>query len=291
MKTILITGINGFLGSHLAKTLSKDYHIIGLVNSKENLYRLNGYDFHIYTAADNLESVFQENTIFAIVHAATVYKRNEEPVDNLIETNILLPVRLYEFAKKYDVKTFLNTDTFFNDPNQNYQYLPEYTLSKKQVIEWIKMLQKNVVIINMKIFHMYGPNDTKNKFIPNIISNLTENIENIDLSPGEQTRDFIFIDDVVSAYKTVLAKQFNFTEKIIEFEIGTGKSTTIKEMVLTIKEISKSNSNLCFGALAYRNDEIMKSKADNSKLLKLGWKPLFDIQHGLNSLINAEHKN
>ncbi len=287
MKIILITGINGFLGSHLAKTLSKNYTIIGLASSKENLYRLQDYSFKIYTTQDNLEDIFRENEIFAIIHAATVYKRNNDPVEKLINTNILLPVRLYEFAKKYKVKSFLNSDTFFNDSNYTHKYLPEYTLSKKHVIEWLKMIQSEVILINMKIFHMYGPHDAQNKFIPNIISTLVENKPNIDLSPGGQTRDFVYIDDVVAAYKIVLDKQSTFTNAFTEFEIGTGKSTSIKEIVLAIKEISKSKTQLSFGAIPYNENEIMESEAKNTELHKLGWTPLYNITEGLSILVNV----
>ena len=48
MKTILITGINGFLGSHLAKTLSEKYNIIGLEYSLENLFRIAECNYKVY---------------------------------------------------------------------------------------------------------------------------------------------------------------------------------------------------------------------------------------------------
>lgn len=291
MKKILITGINGFLGSNLAKALSKEYHVIGLEYSLENLFRLKGYSFKVYSSNYDLEDIFRENKIFSIIHAATVYRRNYEPVENLIYTNILLPVRLYEFAKKYSVKCFLNTDSFFNNSKYDYKYLPEYTMSKKHALEWLKIIQSEVTLINMKLFHMYGPDDAQNKFIPYIISTLIENKPNIDLSPGGQSRDFIYIDDVVSAYLTVLKSQSFSSKNYLEFEIGTGHLTTIKEIVVIIKEISESQTKLSFGALPYREDEIMQSKAENSELLKLGWNPLHNLKTGIGYTISEYLKN
>ena len=55
MKTLLITGINGFLGSHLAKTLQEKYDIIGLENSSKDLFRLNDYNFKVYSAGYGYE--------------------------------------------------------------------------------------------------------------------------------------------------------------------------------------------------------------------------------------------
>lgn len=59
MKTILITGINGFLGSHLAKALSADYNIVGLEYSLENLFRMEGSNIKIYSSKEDLEKIFK----------------------------------------------------------------------------------------------------------------------------------------------------------------------------------------------------------------------------------------
>ena len=155
MKTILITGINGFLGSHLAKELSNDYKIVGLANSIKNLYRLKDHSFKVYLSTDATWSIFKENKIFAIIHAATVYKRSTDSTQNLLLSNILLPMKLYELANRFKVSLFLNTDSFFNNAKYNYSYLPDYTLSKKHALEWLRLLKGRCKLINMKIFHMY----------------------------------------------------------------------------------------------------------------------------------------
>ena len=114
MKKILITGINGFLGSHLAKSLKHKFEVIGLANSIDNLYRLEGESFKVYSSKnDALETIFLENDIFSILHVATVYKRQDDPVLPLLKANILLPIQLMELAVKNKVSVFVNTDTFF----------------------------------------------------------------------------------------------------------------------------------------------------------------------------------
>jgi len=286
MKTILITGINGFLGSHLAKALSADYNIIGLEYSLDYLFRIEGFGFKVYSSLDDKESIFIENQIFAVIHAATIYRRNDnESIESLINTNISLPVKLYELADKYGSEMFLNTDTFFNSPEYNYSYLPDYTLSKKQILEWLKLITKNCKLVNMKIFHIYGPTDAPNKFIPQMISAIILNNPSVDLSPGDQTRDFIYIDDVVSAFKTVLDSDSKISMGYHEYQIGTGKEEPIIALLSKVKEISKSNTKLCFGALPYRINEIMKSKANNKSLKALGWQPKFSLSEGLRRTI------
>lgn len=280
MKTILITGINGFLGSNLAKILCNEYKVIGIEYSIKNLYRLKSYYFKVYSSSINLEDIFKENKIYAIIHAATLYRRdNTESFEALIETNILLPVKLYELANMYNCEIFLNTDSFFNSPEYNYSYLPDYTLTKKQVIEWLSLIQKTCKLVNMKVFHMYGPGDNSNKFIPSLIEKISNNFPSIDLTPGDQKRDFIFIEDVVSAFQYVLgnSEKCNFSE----FQIGTGNATSIKMLLNLIKEITKSNSNLNFGSLDYRKNEIMFSVANINNLKELGWLPKNSLKQGL----------
>ena len=102
MKTILITGINGFLGSHLAKTLKFQYEIIGLEYSINNLHRIADEDFLVYSS-EEIVNVFKENKIFGIIHAATLYKREKTPLKKVLNTNIVLPINLYELAVKNDV--------------------------------------------------------------------------------------------------------------------------------------------------------------------------------------------
>ncbi len=288
MKKILITGINGFLGSNLAKILSNFYEIIGLEYEKSNLHRLEGRNWNVYSSHENeIEKIFKENHIHAIIHAATLYRRGDEPIENLINSNIVTPIQLFELAKKNRVSAFLNTDSFFNDSNSNYGYLAEYTMSKRHCMEWLKKLyDRSTLLINMKIFHMYGQGDNPNKFIPQIINKISEGTEYLDLTPGEQRRDFIYINDVVNAYKTVLDKLEEITE-FQEFQIGTGNSVSIKECVQLIKELASSKTELRFGALEYREAEFMNSYANIAQLKKLGWEVEYSLREGLLNVIRG----
>lgn len=290
-KTILITGINGFLGSHLARKLFSYYNIIGLENSPTELFRLNGISCKMYFSKEiGLEEIFKENELYAILHTATIYKKTTDSLEVLLRSNLLLPIKLFELSQKYKVERFINTDTFYNDNNLKYSYLAEYTLSKKHALEWLRSIPGKCKLINMKIFHMYGPNDSLHKFVSSIIKSLMENIPFINLTPGEQMRDFIYIDDVVEAYRIILNVPDLVNGNFMEFEVGTGNAISIKDFVILIKEITGSKTELRFGVLPYRKNEIMEAKANNLSLVSLGWNPSFTIEAGLNSQIKKENK-
>jgi CDP-paratose synthetase len=287
-KKVLISGINGFLGSHLAKHLCTDFEIVGLEYSIANLHRIQKDNFKVYSTENNsLESVFEENNLFAIIHVATVYRRQNEPLLNLLNTNINLPVQLLELSNKNNVEIFLNTDSFFNNPKYSYSYLSDYTLSKKHSLEWIKLLAvtSTCKVVNMKIFHMFGKEDSPSKFIPFIVDKIKSNETSLDLTPGYQTRDFIYVKDVVTAFECVV-NSVSKLDKYQEFDVGSGVSYTIKDLVLLIKDITTSKTQLNFGAIPYREGEIMDSKIESYTLNKLGWKPKYSLKKAVIDFIH-----
>lgn len=291
-KKLLITGINGFLGSHLAKHLKINFQIVGLEYSLENLNRIASENFRVYSTNDTiLETVFKENNFYAVIHTATFYKRTNEPLFNLLNTNINLPVQLLELSVKYDVNLFLNTDSFFNNPSYSYSYLSDYTLSKKHSLEWIKLLSSSskCKVANMKVFHMYGEYDAASKFIPFLIKKIKNNIPILDLTPGTQTRDFIYVKDVVTSFECIL-NSFSDLKEYQEFEVGSGVSCTVKELALIIKEITNSKTQLNFGGIPFREGEIMESKCNNYSLKELGWEAKMNIKDGLLTVIQLEKK-
>lgn len=287
-KNILIAGINGFLGSHMAIFLKQNYNIIGLEYKLENLFRIKNEGFTVYESNNNdtLENIFEKHQIQTVINVATVYRRQGEPISSLLQTNVNLSVRLLELSIKYNVEQYFNTDSFFNDSKFSYSYLFDYTLSKKQALEWIKLLAHNTncKVSNMKIFHMYGENDAQGKFIPGIIEKIKSGERSLDLTLGEQTRDFIYVIDVVSAFEHLIVNVDKLNQ-YQEFHIGTGESHSIKELVSLIKELIGSSIDLKFGELPYRDGEIMNSSITNFKLFELGWRPVYSLKEGVKKII------
>ncbi len=290
MKKILITGYNGFLGSHLLKELLKDFYVIGLEKNPDK-QPLNK-NFTYYESDSEIEYIFEENEIFSVIHLATLYRLGKNSIGELLETNLNLPLKLMQMCNKYNVNLFINTDSFFNDKKYNYSYLPIYTLSKKNCLEWLKLISNegNCKLVNMKIFHMFGENDSNNKFINQIISKIKKNNEDhIDLTDGIQKRDFIYVLDVVAAFVRVIKSFDKLNNKFYNFEVGTGRAISVKNAVKLIKDISKSNVKLRFGVLPKRKGEILLSCANNSALKELGWNIEYSFENAIKRII-TKHK-
>jgi nucleoside-diphosphate-sugar epimerase len=143
------------------------------------------------------------------------------------------------------------------------------------------MRRKEIRVINMQLEHFYGPGAGSTNFITNMMDKLKNHYPQIDLTSGEQHRDFIYIDDVVNAYLIVIAKQEQFTEHYSSFQVSSNECLTIMELLVMMKTITGSRSILNFGAIPYRENELMNSFSDNSQLALLGWSPQVKISEGL----------
>jgi nucleoside-diphosphate-sugar epimerase len=150
MKTILITGINGYLGSHLAKALSADYHIIGLEYTLQNLNRIEGYNFNVYSVEKGLpDELFENHKPDIIIHTATFYGRQNEEIKTIANANLFIPFDLLDKAIQHGCKVFVNTDTVLD------RFVSTYALTKRHFQEWLYLRKNEINIINMQLEHFY----------------------------------------------------------------------------------------------------------------------------------------
>ncbi len=293
-KKILVTGGGGFLGSNVTRSLVAFYDIVVLEKGtvKPNrltdiLSKIKVYDINTIS----INNLFEIENIHYIIHCATTYGRNEHLSDS-INTNVTFPLQLIENAiNKNKLIAFFNFDSFFNKhKNRDYSYLNKYILTKNILENCLEKSNYTTTIFNLKLEHLYGINDNPEKFVPNIIHKLLNNINEIELTRGEQKRDFIYVKDVVDFLIYILENIDAFTEKYYNFEIGTGEKKTIREFVELAKTLTLSKTELKFGALAYRENEIMESVANIEKLKKIGWKAKYTIEEGINKIIESEKR-
>lgn len=292
---ILITGGNGFLGSHLVKRLLKESSISLILTHRAgssfarlvDLPKFKEIKFYNIDEVP-LDTVFSKHSIKAIIHTATEYGRHNPSASKILETNLVLPIKLVEAGLKHGLELFINTDSYFNKENYSYTNLLDYSLSKKSLNVWLKHFSKKLKIVNLVLEHIFGEQDNPDKFVEGMIRKIALKQEpSIELTHGHQKRDFIYVDDVVEAYVKVLQFAFKNKFKYKNIEVGTGKSIQINEFINLIKSISKSTSQLDFGKIPYRSDEIMDSCADISELENIGWASKFSTEDALTKVINS----
>ncbi|WP_377919037.1 NAD-dependent epimerase/dehydratase family protein [Bacillus songklensis] len=294
---ILMTGSTGFLGSHLTKELIKEgYEVIILKRSFSNTWRIS--DVLSKAAVFNidqcpLEQPFIEcGPIDVVIHTATKYDRNGERASQLLDANVSFPLKLLETAIAFQTKTFINTDSFIHKNSAGCKHLAGYALTKKQFLEWGREFStaEKIRFINVRLEHIYGSFDGESKFFTYIMKSCLNNIPELHLTPGNQKRDFIHINDVVSAYSLLLKLEMADSPWFKEYELGTGETVTVRDFVELIHRKSQSKTVLRFDAIRHRENEIMESKANIEELKKLGWKSEINLEKGI-ELILADERN
>jgi nucleoside-diphosphate-sugar epimerase len=290
---IIITGGTGFLGSALVRLLLNEKHDIYILSRPmSNLARLKDKILHprlqiaCLSEEVDIKDWIKKIKPDLLVHTACAYGRSSENNLTLFDTNIRLGMILLNALDTlgYPV-TFINTGTVLESNASS------YALSKSQFSAWGKHIvserNNQIQFINIKLQHMYGPNDDISKFTTYVIHNCYKNEPVLKLTLGEQQRDFIYIDDVTSVYSILIEKRQTL-DKYSEIEVGSGYAPTIREYVQIAHRLTQSKTELRFGAISYRENEPMHCQANIEKLVSLGWMPQTDLQTGILKTINMD---
>lgn len=281
-KSILLTGATGFLGSHLAKALLAAGHQVAAVKRpSSSLRRLTAVQADLQWVHSDTLNLAAVGPIDAIIHTATCYGRNHETVDELLLANTRFPLRLMDAACRHGVGAFINSDTTLPP------FLSSYALSKRHFLMWGEFYATHHALqfVNVRLEQFYGAHDDPAKFTAYVIKGCVDQVEELRLTAGEQQRDFIHIDDAVSAYLTLM----DFTEPgLSSFDVGSGQAVSIRRFVETVHRLANTSTRLAFGTLPYRAGEVMHAKANIARLAALGWRCQHDLESGLRQVIEKE---
>lgn len=221
----------------------------------------------------------------AIVHTACAYGRTGESAIEVLDANVRFGVALLDAALADPGKrtVFINTGTVL-EPGVSL-----YALSKLQFSAWGAATaadhRDRLTFIDVRLQQMYGPGDDITKFTTRVLESCRNNDTRLALTPGDQRRDFIHIDDVVHAYDTILGRrdEFAFSDTI---DVGSGQAVRMRDFVEMVKRLTASSIQLDFGAVPYRPSEAMLCVADTRRLTSLGWRLRFDLESGLRQTLN-----
>ena len=295
---ILITGGTGFIGSHIADILiQNNYKVIIADNlstgKKENINnKAVFYNIDIKNY-DALETVFKNNKIEHIIHLVaqvSVPNSIRNPINDANE-NIIATLNIIELSKKYNIKKIIvsSSAAVYGIPkelpiDEMHSTIPisYYGLSKLTMEKYLILSDINYIICRFS--NVYGPRQTPHGeagvvsiFMDNAINNKDLNI----FGDGNQTRDFIYVEDIAKIFLFFIEK--NISNEILN--ISTNNSISINKLANIIINISKSNIKINY--LDKRDGDIDNSILNNTKLLNLININFTTIDEGLRKLLKT----
>ena len=296
-KKILIVGGSGFIGYHLAKKcLKKKWQIFSLSTNKPSKSRfLRGVKYLTgdISKKNDLKKKINQNFDYVVNCGGYVdhskkkktYNSHFIGCKNLVE--IFLKKKLSMFVQIGSSAEYgINKSPF----KENINCRPTSIYGRSKLLSTQFLLKnfetKKFPAVILRLFQVYGPNQSTNRIIPIAIDNCLKN-KKFPCSSGIQKRDFIFVDDLTQAILLVFIIKQSIC-KIIN--IGSVKNYKIKDLVTFINKHIKKGTPL-FGKIKMRKDEIKQNYAEISKAKKiLNWKPKVKIFDGIIKTINSYDK-
>lgn len=303
MGKYLITGGAGFIGSHIAEYLSAEGHQVIVLDSLRTGFEhnLNGLNVQ-FVKGDIRDKVLVDElaqNANGIFHLAALVSVPESllRLDECIDINTIGTINILEAARKNNgCKVVLSSSAanYGNNPvlPKVETMIPEpmtpYAITKLDGEFYLKMYQDqwNVPTASLRYFNVFGPRQNPQSAyaaaVPIFINKALQNQPLTIYGDGSQTRDFIYVKDVVKA--NVLASQKGNET----YNVALGYSTSILELAEKIIDITNSKSQIQF--LEERSGDIKHSKADPSKFNDLGFKPSHSIETALEETIAFYHQ-
>ena len=299
MKTILITGGCGFIGSNLCiQLLSENNKIICIDNlfsgKIKNIKTCMGNNNFTFINHNIIEPLHIDNEIDEIYHLACPASPPKYQIDPIytLKTCFIGTMNLLELARLKSAKILLaSTSEIYGEPqvspqpetyrgNVNTVGIRSCYDEGKRIAETLFMdyhKHYNVHTRIVRIFNTYGPNMDKydGRVVTNFISQILNN-ESITLyGDGSQTRSFQYIDDLLGGIIKLMGSDY-----VYPINIGNPSEITVKQLASILIELTGSKSNFVYKPLPLddptnRNPDIQLAK----KILN--WEPLVELRTGL----------
>lgn len=298
-RSVLVTGGAGFVGSHLVDALTEENQVRVLddlsTGQRSNVppgVRFREADVRDADAiADAIDGV---EVVFHLAAGVSVPESVEEPLE-YHETNATGSLRVLEAARRADARVVLaSSAAVYGTPesvpvteDELATPLSPYGVSKLAADHYARVYAEayGLRTVSLRYFNIYGPRQRAGGD-GGVVATFRDRAERgmplVVHGDGEQTRDFVHVDDVVRA--NLLAATTDVTGQV--FNVGTGEPTTVRELAELIREYAAGTVPITHAEP--RAGDIRHSCADVSRAREtLGYEPTVDLETGIASLFGA----
>lgn len=298
---ILITGGNGFIGSHLVNALLESGHKVHIISRNASKVNITNSSLQYFTGdygnASLLSSALKDvDVVFHLAYTTVPENSTLNPAMD-IETNVIPTLNFLRICAENKIKKFFfissggviygNKSAFPIKENEKPNPLSSYGISKWMIENQIKLLCKkyhfDYCIFRVSNAYGSGQHSKKNQGVITIWMDKIMNDEPIQImGDGSVVRDYIYIDDIVSGMLKSMESNLRGT-----YNVGTGIGTSLSEMVMLLEEICGKKARIHFSE--GRRFDVDKNILDFSLLKNAaGWEPKVKLPDGIKNIFNKK---
>ena len=293
---ILVTGGAGFIGSHLVDRLVQEGHEVVVADNlstgkRRNLNRAAEF-YKRDVQGSRMESVFRRERPVVLIHLAAQMNIRRSVEDPLFDAqvNILGTLNVLDQAVRYGTRKVIfassggaiygEQDVFPAPESHATRPLSPYGISKLTGEYYLAYYQRvsGIQYVSLRFSNVYGPRQDpygEAGVVAIFTQKMLAGEQPIINGNGRQTRDFIYVDDVVEAHMAVLGRDIQGV-----YNVGTAHETTINDLYGKLADLTKSGCKQLYGPA--KKGEQARSVVDASKLRQeLGWEPRVSLDEGL----------
>lgn len=306
MKKAVVTGADGFIGSHLTESLlEKGYEVKALsqYNSFNNWGWLEGINHpgleivtgdvrdpnFCRTLLEGADVVFHLAALIAIPYSYVA-------PDSYIDTNVKGTLNICQAARDAGVERILITSTSevygtakYVPIDEKHPRQPQSPYSASKIgADALAMSFHNAFALPVSIvrpFNTYGPRQSARAIIPTIITQIANGAREIKVGDLTPTRDFNYVKDTCAGFIAIAESDKTIGEEV---NIATGTEISMADTLSTIADIMGADINWVTDPQRLRpsGSEVFRLCGDNSKITSLtDWRPKFDLRAGLSNTI------
>lgn len=278
---VYILGGSGFIGKHLSSYLMQDYEVVvfdqwidAAFFAGKPLITTHSMDLIASEIPDELPV---PSFIINLASPLVTASREIESLDRMTADN--LKILLHQYNRFQDepklklvlqfgsIEEYGNVDAPFSETQRE---MPNstYALIKQAATNTAMMLNRNnnFPVTVLRPGNLFGQGQNKNRFIAYVLDSLIRGVS-LEVTPCEQKRDFLSIQDFCEILKEILLRHKSFVGEIVN--VASGKTVTLKDIIMFMQESTGSSSEVLYGKLPYRENEIMDQRCSINKLESL----------------------
>ncbi len=306
-RSALITGATGFVGSALARRLAEeDIRVYCIVRKKgrnrQRIETIKGIElieigaFEIRELKKALQGISTE-----VVFNLASYGVDQGDCDPeiMVEGNINLVARLLPAVSEWPLKLFIHAGSCseYGSPLSKEPLTEEHPLRPLSIYGAAKAssvlygralaLRLRIPFVTLRLFGIYGIGEGPNRLIPYLIGRLQRD-EPVDLTPGEQVRDLLYIDDVAETF-FMAGYSYSSLNEFPVYNVCSGTPVRIRDVGEAVASaMNKPFELLKWGQRSYRPDEPMWLVGNNRRFVEAtGWQPKVTLPDGIKRMISA----